>query len=63
MIAPLKVLAVVFDLDGNAMAFSRTIVDSLDKNESTDVVFTWRKLFPSQYSKIEIIPQVEVGQY
>ena len=57
-IQPLYAVAVVFDREGNAMAFSRTVIDSLAKNETAEAVFTWREAFPSSYSKIEIIPQV-----
>ncbi|MEO8637693.1 MAG: vWA domain-containing protein [Candidatus Taylorbacteria bacterium] len=36
-----EVVALVYDSNGNAQAVSRTFIDTLDKNSSQDVVFTW----------------------
>ncbi len=60
-IEPLYAVAVVYDNEGNAMAFSRTLLDPLLKNASAEAVFTWREDFPTSYSKIEILPQVLIG--
>ncbi|MDD5318867.1 MAG: hypothetical protein PHF79_03600 [Candidatus Pacebacteria bacterium] len=53
----IEVVAVIYDMDGNAMAASQTIVDSLARNSSQPVIFTWPKGFSSAVSKIEIVPR------
>ena len=41
----IELIAVIFDGSDNAIAASRTFVETLKKNESTDVFFTWPKPF------------------
>lgn len=52
----IKVVSILFDIDGNAINSSRTIVDFIQKDSSGNVVFTWPYEFADQVSKIEIIP-------
>lgn len=47
------VTAVVFDKRGNAIGASRTIVETLEPNESTPVVFTWPQPFPVEIGYCE----------
>jgi len=42
-VSDIEVVATIFNALGNAIASSRTIVDTLQKNESIDLVFTWPK--------------------
>ncbi len=56
-IAQADVIAIAYDAAGNAMAFGKTLVEDIKKNESKDIVFTWREPFPSTVSKIEVIPR------
>lgn len=53
----LPIVAIVFNNEGNAIAASRTIVDKLAKNESTEVSFTWLSPFAETVSRVEIYPQ------
>ncbi len=52
------VVAIVYDVEGNAMAVSRTIVDQLLPNGKTTVVFTWPQLADLKYSSVEILPKI-----
>lgn len=50
------VVAILYDLQGNAVAASRTIIDSLDGQSVQPVVFTWPKPFGTNISEKEIVP-------
>ncbi|MCR4334541.1 MAG: hypothetical protein NUV47_02345 [Patescibacteria group bacterium] len=54
----IEVTAIVYDTNDNAMAFSKTLIDELDDNQSIPVTFTWPESFPKKSSRIEIIPLV-----
>lgn len=55
----IEVVAIVYDAVGNAIAASRTVVDSLAKNESQQIAFTWRIPFARAVSRIEIVPKYD----
>lgn len=57
----IEVVAIVYDAEGNAMASSRTFVEKLEGSASAPLVFTWPKEFPSEVSKIEIIPKLPIS--
>jgi cbb3-type cytochrome oxidase subunit 3 len=57
-LSKVEVTAVVFDSEDNAVAVSKTVVDSLPRRSSVQVVFTWPEAFPANYSRVEIIPLV-----
>lgn len=50
------VVAILYDVVGNAVAASRTILDSLEKQSTQPVVFTWPKPFGVAISEKEIVP-------
>jgi hypothetical protein len=52
------VVAIVYDVEGNAMVVSRTLVDELQPKGKAVVVFTWPHLEEFKYSKIELIPRI-----
>ena len=52
------VVAIVYDLSGNATLVSRTLVDELLPSGKTTVLFTWPFIGDIQYSKIEILPRI-----
>ena len=52
------VVAIVYDVDGNAKVVSRTLVDELKSNNQATVVFTWPYLTDLKYSKIELLPRI-----
>ncbi len=45
--------AIVYDTDGNAVAASKTYIDSLGKTSTAHVVFTWPEPFPAQVSSCQ----------
>lgn len=57
----IEVVALIYDDQGNAMAASRTLVDSLGSEQSAPLVFTWPEIFPRAVSKIEIIPKLPIA--
>jgi hypothetical protein len=52
------VVAIMYDVNGNAIEASRTMVDDLLKGQSTTIYFTWPSPFSAQVSQKEIIPLV-----
>lgn len=52
------VVAIIYDVEGNAMAVSRTLVDELPASGRTTILFTWPYLTDLKYSKIEILPRI-----
>lgn len=57
-IKDIEVIAVLYDSDDNAIAFSKSKIDSLGKEESQDVIFTWPEPFGKKVYKIEIISKI-----
>lgn len=55
----IEITAIIFDPDGNVIDISQTFVDSLKKNESEEIVFTWKEPFTRPTSRIEIIPIIK----
>lgn len=57
-IKQIEAIAIVYNADGNTVAFSKTIVDSLLGKESRDVSFNWPKPFTDTYARTEIVLKV-----
>jgi len=55
----IEITAILYDNNGNAINISQTIIDSLVKNQSKDIVFTWSKPFEKTPARIEIIHLVK----
>jgi hypothetical protein len=55
----IDVFAVLYDINENVIAFSKTKIDNLAPNQKERVVFTWPLPFDSGVTKIEVIPTVE----
>ncbi|MFA6339184.1 MAG: hypothetical protein WCW87_03970 [Candidatus Paceibacterota bacterium] len=53
-----EIVATLFDSRDNAIAASKTFLDSITKHEVKDIVFTWFTPLSSEVSRIEIIPKV-----
>ena len=53
------VVAILYDKDGNALLASRTILDSLAKETSADIFFTWNTVTSSEVASIEVLPYFE----
>lgn len=51
-------VVIVYDINGNAIAFSRTIIDSIDGRGSQQVVYTWPASFAAKEASLEIILKV-----
>jgi hypothetical protein len=52
------VVAIIYDADGNILAASQTIIDSLGPEESASVYFSWPEPFSAAPVKREIIPRI-----
>jgi hypothetical protein len=50
--------ALIFDQNGNIIAASKTVVDSIDAGQSAPLVFTWPTAFSSATTSIEILPRI-----
>lgn len=57
-IKTLSVVAIVYDVDDNAIAASRTVVENLSAQSSTPVTFTWPTKFSNQAVRKEIILRI-----
>jgi hypothetical protein len=55
-IKDLKVIAIVYDLNNNAMASSQTILKTVPANQNMEIFFAWPKPFESEMSRFELIP-------
>jgi len=55
-IKDLKVIAIVYDAQDNAMASSQTILKTVPPNQNMEVFFVWPKPFESEMSRFELIP-------
>ncbi|MDD5165457.1 MAG: hypothetical protein PHG25_02885 [Candidatus Pacebacteria bacterium] len=53
------VYAVLYDQDGNALGFSKTILDSIPAYGSTLAPFTWPVSFDGKVISIEVLPVAE----
>jgi hypothetical protein len=54
-ISNIETVAIIYDENDNAIAFSRTWVDRINSNEQGLAVFTWPEPFAGQALRIEII--------
>ncbi len=54
----IEVVAIVYDEDDNAIAASRTIVDSVGKGASQPLVFTWPEAFAVPATRVELLYRV-----
>lgn len=59
-ISNMPVIAILYDVDGNALAASRTIIDFLDKSARTTVTFTWPLPFDKTVSAQEVYPIISL---
>jgi hypothetical protein len=59
----IDVVAVVFDINGNAIGASRTFVESLARGEKQQVSFTWPEPFASKSAKVDLYVRTNAIQY
>ncbi len=53
-----EVVAILYDENDNAIASSKTVVDSIAGEQEVEVVFSWREAFASIPVKVEILPKL-----
>ena len=51
-------VAILYDENNNAVAFSKTKINSIDAGGTTNIVFTWPESFQSKIVRIDIISKV-----
>ncbi|HEY0010904.1 MAG TPA: hypothetical protein VGB97_03270 [Candidatus Paceibacterota bacterium] len=54
-------VATVFDVSGNAMAASQTLVPTLPSQGTSPLIFTWNAPFAASVARYEILPVPRVG--
>lgn len=52
----IELIALLLDDQGNLINSSKTILDSIKKNSSEEIVFTWPEAFDKEVIKIDIFP-------
>ena len=57
-IKKIEAVGIVYNADSNTIAFSRTVIDSLDAKASTNINFNWPKPFSDKYARIEIVLRI-----
>lgn len=55
----IPVIAVLYNAEGNAIAASRTYIDSLAQGTKEKVYFSWPEPFADPVNRIEIIPRID----
>jgi len=55
-----EVIAVLFDINDNAIAVSSTIVDVIDQYDSADITLTWKEPFDTLPVKIDVLPRINL---
>lgn len=58
-VSGIEVVAVMYDKNDNAIAASKTLVDSLPKDATARLVFTWSEPFSVPVARTEIISRVK----
>jgi len=51
-------IAILYDENNNSIAFSRTKIDSIDANGSTDASFTWPEKFENKVVRIDVVSKI-----
>lgn len=54
----IEAVAILYDENSNAVAFARTKIDSIDANNTADIVFTWPEIFNTKVVRIDIVSKV-----
>ncbi|MGB8815967.1 MAG: hypothetical protein WCC74_01880 [Minisyncoccia bacterium] len=54
----IEFVGILYDIDGNAIAFSKTKIDKIEGQSEKNAVFTWPEPFNKDIYKIEIISKV-----
>lgn len=54
----IEVVAIVYDGSDNAVAVSKTIVDTLERGKSASLIFTWPEPFSAPSSRVELTHRV-----
>lgn len=54
----IEAIAILYDTDNNAIAFSRTKVDSIVADGNADIVFTWPEPFTEKVVRIDVVSKV-----
>ncbi|MCR4330742.1 MAG: hypothetical protein NUV49_02590 [Patescibacteria group bacterium] len=57
-VSNIEVVAILYDIEDNAIAVSATHVDGIDKNGTQQVSFTWQEPFGVNPVRISVIPRV-----
>ncbi|HMO79039.1 MAG TPA: hypothetical protein PJ997_02490 [Candidatus Paceibacterota bacterium] len=52
----IKIVVIIYDEQGNAITTSSTIVDTLEKDQTRQIIYTWPQQFSRPMSRFEIIP-------
>ena len=54
----IEAIAILYDKNNNAVAFSKTKLDVLDKNSTADIVFTWPEAFSNPIITEDVVYKV-----
>jgi hypothetical protein len=54
----IEAVGIVYNAEGNTIAFSRTIIQTIAGKDTKEINFNWPKPFPETYSRTEIVLKV-----
>lgn len=63
LVKDIEVVAVIFDVNKNAISGSKTEVEALAPDKTKEVFFTWPENFSASPSFVEIFPRVREEEY
>lgn len=58
-IRDINLIVIIYDAEGNAISTSSTLIDSISKDETKEIIYTWPRNFIGQAHRFEIIPLYE----
>jgi len=59
----IEAVAILYDRSGNALAVSSTLVETLPKESSRALVFTWPKILSSDIARSEVLTRVNLFEF
>jgi hypothetical protein len=54
----IEAIAILYDENNNAITFSKTQIDSIDADGTTDIVFTWPEKLTAKVVRIDVVSKI-----
>jgi len=57
-----EIFAIIYDMVDNAISGSKSLIESIDSDETKLIIFTWPEVFGSPVGRVEIIPKFDTRE-